>query len=103
MSKTVDLQVEKSSVLLKGLRDNISELTNKGITSDQLNNMEADINALKAANMECDKIREELSAKVKRMNAIINNVKKTFLEKKKVIKGYYPQEEWIRYGVMDKR
>ena len=103
MSKTIDLQVEKSTVLLKGLRNNIAELANKGITADQLNEMEADLKALKAANEECDHIREGLSAKVKTMNAILNHVKDSFADKKKVVKGYYTQEEWNRFGVMDKR
>jgi hypothetical protein len=103
MSKTIDLQVEKSSVLLKGLRNNIAELANKGITANQLNEMESDLKALKAANEECDHIREGLSAKVKAMNAILNHVKDSFADKKKVVKGYYTQEEWNRFGVMDKR
>lgn len=103
MSKTIDLQVEKSSVLLNGLRNNLAELTGKGISADQLSKMESDIAALKAANTECDKIREQLSARVKAMNAILSDVKETFAEKKKVVKGYYTQEEWNRFGVMDKR
>ena len=37
------------------------------------------------------------------VNGILSGVKEIFAEKKKIIKGYYPQEEWERYGVMDKR
>ena len=30
-------------------------------------------------------------------------VKESYAEKKKALKGYYPQERWMDYGVPDKR
>lgn len=103
MSKTIDLQIEKSRVLIDGLRNNIDALRDKGFSNDELDAMSADLDALKQANEECDSIREQLSAKVKNVNGILAGVKEKFAEKKKIIKGHYPQEEWIRYGVQDKR
>ena len=103
MSKTIDLQIEKSGVLIEGLSKNIETLRDKGIVSDELQAMTADLERLKVANDECDKIREELSQKVKNMNAILSGVKEAFAEKKRIIKVNYPQEQWIRYGVQDKR
>ena len=103
MSKTIDLQIEKSRVLIEGLSKNIETLPDKGIVSDELQAMTADLERLKVANDECDKIREELSQKVKNMNAILSGVKEAFAEKKRIIKVNYPQEQWIRYGVQDKR
>ncbi|MGM9704256.1 MAG: hypothetical protein ACI3YZ_12040 [Prevotella sp.] len=103
MSKTIDLQIEKSRVLIEGLSKNIETLRDKGIVSDELQAMTADLERLKVANDECDKIREELSQKVKNMNAILSGVKEAFAEKKRIIKVNYPQEQWIRYGVQDKR
>ena len=103
MSKTIDLQIEKSRVLIEGLSKNIETLRDKGIVSDELQVMTADLERLKVANDECDKIREELSQKVKNMNAILSGVKEAFAEKKRIIKVNYPQEQWIRYGVQDKR
>ena len=103
MSKTIDLQIEKSRVLIEGLSKNIETLCDKGIVSDELQAMTADLERLKVANDECDKIREELSQKVKNMNAILSGVKEAFAEKKRIIKVNYPQEQWIRYGVQDKR
>ena len=103
MSKTIDLQIEKSRVLIEGLSKNIETLRDKGIVSDELQAMTADLERLKVANDECDKIREDLSQKVKNMNAILSGVKEAFAEKKRIIKVNYPQEQWIRYGVQDKR
>ena len=39
MSKTIDLQIEKSRVLIEGLSKNIETLRDKGIVSDELQAM----------------------------------------------------------------
>lgn len=103
MSKTIDLQIEKSRVLIDGLRKNLDALRDKGFSAEELDDMSAQLDTLKVANEECDAIRAQLSQKVKHVNGIMDSVKERFVEKKKVIKGYYPQEEWIRFGVQDKR
>ena len=103
MSKTIDLQIEKSRVLIEGLGKNIETLRDKGIASEELQAMAADLERLKLSNDECDKIREKLSRKVKAMNEILTTVKEAFAEKKRIIKTNYPQEQWIQYGVQDKR
>lgn len=103
MSKTIETQIEKSRILIEGLRNNISTLADKGITTGELDQMSASLDRLREANRECDELRSVLSAKVHDMNSILLSVKEAFAEKKRVIKGYYPQEEWMRYGVQDKR
>jgi hypothetical protein len=37
------------------------------------------------------------------MKIAIDRVKEVYTERKKTIKGYYPQERWMDYGVPDKR
>ena len=61
------------------------------------------VSELEAANAEVDRLREELAPKVKRMNAVMASVKEAYAEKKKTLKGYYPQERWADFGVPDKR
>ena len=103
MSKTIELQIEKSRVLIEGLDKNIESLRAKGISEDSLQSMTNDLEQLRLANEECDRIREELSQKVKHMNAILTTVKEAFAEKKHIVKTSYPQELWMKYGVQDKR
>ena len=45
----------------------------------------------------------ELSPKVKHMNEVMDGVKASYIEKKRTLKGYYPQERWAEYGIPDKR
>ncbi len=103
MSKTIDLQVEKSRSLIEGYRNNLAELQAKGVTAAQLDKMEEDVKKLLAAGEECDRLRAELAEKVSLANAILQTVKDDFLDKKKIVKSSYDQEVWQRYGIHDKR
>ena len=103
MSKTVEIQIEKSRNLVEGLRRHVKEMGEHGVTNDEINAMEQAVKELEAANAEVDRLREDLKPKVKVMNDVMNRVKNTYAEKKKTLKGYYPQERWMDYGVPDKR
>lgn len=103
MSKTVDLQVEKSLVLLKGLYANIRELTPKGISLETLNMLDEKLKSLKIKSDECDKLRDKLKVEIRDMNSSLTSVKEIYSANKKIIKQNYVQEEWKRFGVADKR
>ncbi len=100
MSKTIEQQIVKSRMLITGFRRNINVL---GVTEAELNAMDVELRKLVEINAECDKLREELSVKVKNMNSILNVVKDSFFNYKKIIKQNYSQERWIDFGVADKR
>jgi len=102
MSKTVEIQIEKSRNLIEGLRKHLSGIGG-GVTNDEVSEMEQTLKELEAINAEVDRLREELSPKVKHMNAVMARVKDAFADKKKTLKGYYPQERWAEFGVPDKR
>ena len=59
MSKTIELQIEKSRVLIEGLRKNIDALAGKGISDSDLQSMTKDLEQSASANEECDRVREE--------------------------------------------
>ena len=103
MSKTIEQQIEKSRMLITGFRRNINVLSDRGVTEAELNAMDVELRKLVEINAECDKLREELSVKVKNMNSILNVVKDSFFNYKKRIKQNYSQERWIDFGVADKR
>lgn len=103
MSKTVELQIEKSRNLAAGLRKHLNGGVGGGITLEEIDQMEQVLAQLTAANEEVERLREELQPKVKHMNDLLAQAKETYGEHKKTIKGYYPQESWADYGVPDKR
>ena len=103
MSKTIELQIEKSQGLIGGLRKHLRQGVGGGVNEQEIDQMELTLGQLRAANQECDRLREELAPKVKHMNELLATVKGAYAEKKKTLKGYYPQEQWADYGVPDKR
>ncbi len=102
MSKTVEIQIEKSLNLIEGLRKHLKGIGG-GVTNEEISAMDQAVKELVNVNKEVDRLREELAPKVKQMNAVMARVKEAYAEKKKTLKGYYPQERWIDYGVPDKR
>lgn len=103
MSKTVDQQVEKTTVLIKALRGKLNEVAHLGISAEQLDKMEKQLDELRQASERCEEMRAKLSEQVHESNAKLQEVKQAFIEEKNLIKGFYPQERWIDYGVTDKR
>ena len=110
MSKTVELQIEKGRNLVEGLRKHVKEMNARprvdgmsGISNAEIDRLEQALSALSIANAEVDRLREELQPKVKHMNEVLAGVKESYVEAKKTLKGYYPQERWADYGIPDKR
>ena len=102
MSKTVELQVEKSRNLIEGLRKHLNGIGG-GVTNEEIENMVNALSELEKANAEVDRLREELSPKVKHMNEVFDAVKGGHQELKQKLKSLYPQEKWAEYGIPDKR
>ena len=105
MTKTIDLQVEKTRSLLKGLRDHGNEVRAKGVRLDdaELDALDKDLKELTADSETCDRLREQVSAQVKLVNTKLAAVKERFAELKKGVKQNFLPEDWARYGVLDKR
>ena len=103
MSKTTEIQIEKSRNLIEGLRRHVREMGERGVSNSEIDQMEKTVALLSDANAEVDRLREELSPKVKKMNDLMTLVKTAYAESKKTLKGYYPQERWQDYGIPDKR
>ncbi len=103
MTKTIEIQLKKSRTFVKGVKRHISEIGERGVSNEEVAKFENNLSILEQQSAEVDKIRAELSEKVKHMNATFMTVKETYSETNKVIKGYYPQERWIDYGIPDKR
>lgn len=103
MSKTIDLQIEKSKKLIEGLRAHMDEFVGKGVSASDLDTMTDNLKRLSDSSKAAEAIREQLSEQVKTTNNILAQVKEAYAKTKAVVRNNYPQEEWINYGVTDKR
>ena len=75
MAKTIEIQLEKSRTFVKGVKRHISEMGERGVTNEEVAKLENNLSTLEQQSAEVDKIRAELSEKVKHMNATFMTVK----------------------------
>ena len=103
MAETMEILSEKSRMFVEAMKRHISETGERGVTNADVEKLEKDMASLDQQSGEVDRRRAELSEKVRRMNETLLAVKDSYNETKKVVKGFYPQERWIDYGIPDKR
>lgn len=103
MSKTYAIQVEKSRILIVGLRKNLDAVSNLGITKEELEQLEKDSEEADRMNNELDILRAEVSEKASVANKKLTEVRTQVQSIKSLIKKNVDQAQWESYGIPDKR
>ena len=103
MSKVYSEQVQKAQMLAAGLRKNYELVKNRGISSEQIAQMEKDAKEAARMNEEVEVLRAEVGAKAARANKKLTDLKNNMQNAKQIIKRCFDQEQWQDFGVMDKR
>lgn len=103
MSVTNLNEIDKADVLVAGLRKHLKEAQELGITIDSLNRLEEAAKAMRQKDAEVDELRRQTTIKVRENMNLIADMKDQMLTMRKAVKARYPQNEWIKYGVQDKR
>jgi len=103
MSVTNLNEIDKADVLVAGLRKHLKEAQELGITIDALNRLEEAAKALRQKDAEVEELRRQTTLKVRENTNLIADMKNQMLSMRKAVKARYPQNEWIKYGVQDKR
>ncbi|MBR5352116.1 MAG: hypothetical protein IK126_00230 [Bacteroidales bacterium] len=103
MSVTNLNEIEKADVLVVGLRKHLKEVQEIGITTDAINRLEEAAKDLRQKDAEVDKLRRQATLKAHENLELIADLKAQMLSMRTAVKSRYPQYEWIKYGVQDKR
>lgn len=103
MSKTTDLQIEKTRTLIAGLRKHLPQVESYGVREEELAQLEQAITLLNTESAALEELRAKVSARVKEVNGHLDALKHEYARLKGVVRNHYPQERWADYGVMDKR
>lgn len=103
MSKTYADQVEKAQILVAGLKKNLELVESRGITREQIKQLEEGAQEAALMNKEVEALREQVSEKAARANKKLIEVKNNMLNAKQIVKRCFDQERWPDFGVMDKR
>ena len=103
MSKTTEILSEKCRTFIAGMQQHLTEVQTLGIQLEQLQLLDKELQELDGISRATEALREELHVKVGELNRKMDGIKTSFQEMKSRVKSNYPQEQWLRYGVTDKR
>ena len=103
MSITILNEIDKAKVLVDGMRNNLDKAKQLGIDAPALDRLEKAFTDLKIKDDELDALRRRATLKVKENNELLADMKEQMLSMRKAVKQNYPQQEWVSFGVQDKR
>lgn len=103
MSVTILNEIDKADVLVTGLKKHLAEMKQLGIGADAIKRLEEAAKTLRQKDEEVDALRRQASLKGHQNRELLADLKAQMLEFRKAVKNRYPQNEWINYGVQDKR
>ena len=103
MSITILNEIDKAKVLVDGMRKNLDKAKQLGIDAPALDRLEKAFTDLKSKDDELDALRRRATLKVKENNELLADMKEQMLSMRKAVKQNYPQQEWMSFGVQDKR
>lgn len=103
MSKTISEQVVKAQTLVSGLRKQWDLVKGKGLDDKYLKELEEGGKELQACDEAVEKIRMELHERIKETNEKLIALKEKMLVARKTVKMNFSQEQWVKFGVTDKR
>lgn len=103
MSKTFEDNASKAKGVAIGMIKHLNEVSNYGVTEESLKRLSDDADKTIAMSQEVDKLREKVAEKLQKANHALAVLKDRSFEYRRIIKSNYPQEQWGRFGIGDKR
>lgn len=103
MSKTYLTQVEKVKSFVEGTRNHYDMVKDRGISEQQLAEMERMAKEAEQLNSEVERLRLETSEKLKEANDKLQQMKDAWLPVKNHVKASFDMTKWPMFGIEDKR
>lgn len=96
-------QLEKSKLIISGVKRNQRLGREAGVEESAMQKMEEECKRLEAISAEIDKLHDELRKKNEVARKALNALKSRTQTVKKAIKNSYDQTWWVKFGIPDKR
>ena len=96
-------QIEKSKLIISGVKRTQRLGREAGVEEGTLLKMEDDCKRIEAISAEIDKLNEELRRKSDEAHAVLSSLKSRTQTVKKAIKSNYDQTWWVKFGIPDRR
>ena len=96
-------QLEKSKLIISGVKRNQRLGRDAGVEESVMQKMEEDCKRLESISAVIDKLNEELRKKSDEAHNALDILKKRTQTVKKAIKSKYDQTWWNKFGIPDRR
>ena len=96
-------QLEKSKLILSGVKRNQRLGREAGVEEIVIQKLEEDCKRLEALSAEMDKIHEEFRKKSEEARDALNTLKDRTQTVKRAVKNKYDQTWWVKFGITDRR
>ena len=96
-------QLEKSKLIISGVKRNQRLGRDAGVEDSVIQKMEEDCKRLEGISAEIDKLHEELRKKSDEAHKALNTLKSRTQTVKKAVKSKYDQTWWSKFGIPDRR
>lgn len=103
MSVTILNEIDKADLLVAGLKKHLAEVKQLGISAEAIDRLSKTSGELRRKDEEVDALRRQATLKGHENRELLADIKAQMMEMKRLVKSRYPQHEWLRYGVQDKR
>lgn len=105
MNKSLKSVLSDEQLLADGIRDEKYSTTLKaiGITETEADDLDNKASELRKANAEQEKLKADLKVATKKATDLQDELYRQMMDDKKRIKLVIPQEEWVAFGITDKR
>lgn len=103
MNRIYSDQIEKSTLLVAGLKKHREQLQLQGFDTSVIESLESDIALMTREGQLIAEEEAALAKHRKECHVILNRLRNTLLASKAEIKKKFDQDQWVNYGVPDKR
>ena len=103
MSKTNGMYLDKARTLIKGLKEHAETVKEYGISTNDLQKLEAAVSEGEKLNAEVDRQRAELNKIVPNATRKMAEVRSLTSDLKRLVKPRVDPSHWLDYGIPDKR
>ncbi len=102
-TKSYAEQLNRTKVMLDGLRANASTIQKRGLDDVFFDRLQKGLERSVALNTEQEKLKADLKIKTDELTNEMDVLAKLYAEAKKLVKIEFPQEQWVEFGLADKR
>lgn len=96
-------KMNKSKLMLSGLKQNPEPMAKRGLDSEFVTNYEATFNEAQTLDNEQEKLKAEQKSKTDVLQQRLTELGGLYSEAKKIVKIEMPSTTWKEFGIDDKR